>query len=143
MRPKEKIVEKYKPAEDREKDLRLALYRIQKGRAHTGETKVTIAAVAREAKVSTALIHNYYPSVAEAIREAQGRSSRAIRDIKHQNLIAERKKSAVYRQEIEELQTRIARLVSINEVLLNENLVLKAKLKDRRVVDLDSRNPSQ
>ncbi|EMM3098259.1 MULTISPECIES: TetR family transcriptional regulator [Pseudomonas] len=143
MRPKEKIVEKYKPAEDREKDLRLALYRIQKGRAHTGETKVTIAAVAREAKVSTALIHNYYPSVAEAIREAQGRSSRAIRDVKHQNLIAERKKSAAYRQEIEELQARIARLVSINEVLLNENLVLKAKLKDRRVVDLDSRNPSQ
>lgn len=143
MRPKEKIVAKYKPAEDREKDLRLALYRIQKGRAHTGETKVTIAAVAREAKVSTALIHNYYPSVAEAIREAQGRSSRAIRDVKHQNLIAERKKSAAYRQEIEELQARIARLVSINEVLLNENLVLKAKLKDRRVVDLDSRNPSQ
>ncbi|MBX6205344.1 TetR family transcriptional regulator [Pseudomonas aeruginosa] len=143
MRPKEKIVEKYKPAEDREKDLRLALYRIQKGRAHTGETKVTIAAVAREAKVSTALIHNYYPSVAEAIREAQGRSSRAIRDVKHQNLIAERKKSAAYRQEIEELQAKIARLVSINEVLLNENLVLKAKLKDRRVVDLDSRNPSQ
>ncbi|MDH0629976.1 TetR family transcriptional regulator [Pseudomonas putida] len=143
MRPKEKIVEKYKPAEDREKDLRLALYRIQKGRAHTGETKVTIAAVAREAKVSTALIHNYYPSVAEAIREAQGRSSRAVRDVKHQNLIAERKKSAAYRQEIEELQARIARLVSINEVLLNENLVLKAKLKDRRVVDLDSRNPSQ
>ncbi|EMR49352.1 hypothetical protein [Pseudomonas putida] len=139
MKPKEKIVGNYKPAEDREKDLRLALYRIQKGRAHTGETKVTIAAVAREAKVSTALIHNHYPGVAEAIREAQGRSSRAMRDVKHQDLIAERKKSADYRQEIEALRAQVARLSSINEVLLNENGALKAKLQDRKVVDLDSR----
>ncbi|MGG2680696.1 TetR family transcriptional regulator [Pseudomonas aeruginosa] len=136
MSPKEKTVKKYKPAEDREKDLKLALYRIQKGRAHTGETKVTIAAVAREAKVSTALIHNYYPGIAEAVREAQGRSSRAMRDVKHQDLLAERKKSADYRQEIEELRTKVARLASINEILLNENGVLKAKLKDRKVVDL-------
>ncbi|WDH34130.1 TetR family transcriptional regulator [Pseudomonas chlororaphis] len=132
---------KYKPAEDREKDLKLALYRIQKGRAHTGETKVTIAAVAREAGVSTALIHNHYPSIAEAIREIQGRSSRAIRDVKHQDLVAERKKSATYRQEIAELQAKVARLASINEVLLNDNVVLKAKLNDRKVVDLASRNP--
>jgi AcrR family transcriptional regulator len=132
---------KYKLAEDREKDLKLALYRIQKGRAHTGETKVTIAAVAREAGVSTALIHNHYPSIAEAIRETQGRSSRAIRDVKHQDLVAERKKSATYRQEIAELQAKVARLASINEVLLNDNVVLKAKLNDRKVVDLASRNP--
>ncbi|MCW8156471.1 TetR family transcriptional regulator [Stutzerimonas stutzeri] len=141
MRPQEKTAKKYKPAEDREKDLKLALYRIQKGRAHTGETKVTIAAVAREAKVSTALIHNYYPDIAEAIREAQGRSSRAIRNVKHQDLIAERKKSANYRQEIEELRNKVAHLASINEVLLNENEVLKSKLNDRKVIDLDSRKP--
>lgn len=137
MKSKDKAVN-YKPAEDREKDLRLALYRIQKGRAHTGETKVTIAAVAREAGVSTALIHNHYPSIAEAIREAQGRSSRATRDVKHQDLIAERKKSSEYRQEIEELRTKVANLASINEVLLDENRVLKAKLNDRKVVDLAS-----
>jgi len=58
MKPKDKSTN-YKPAEDREKDLRFALYRTQKGRAHTGETKVTIAAVAREAGVSTALTHNH------------------------------------------------------------------------------------
>jgi AcrR family transcriptional regulator len=138
MKPKDKVTN-YKPAEDREKDLKLALLRIQKGRARTGESKVTIAAVAREAAVSTALIHNHYPRIAEAIREAQGRSSRAMRDVKHQDLIAERKKSAVYRQEIEELRTRIALLVSINEVLLDENRVLKDKMRDRKVVDLASR----
>lgn len=126
----------YKPAEDREKDLKLAIYRIQKGRIHTKETKVSIAAVAREAGVSTALIHNHYPAVAEAIREIQGRSSRAMRDVKHQDLIAERQKSAGYRQEIEELRAKLASIAPINEVLLNDNNTLKAKLRDRNVVQL-------
>lgn len=139
MKPKDKA-NNYKPAEDRQKDLKLALYRIQKGRSRIGETKVTIAAVAREAGVSTALIHNYYPGIAEAIREAQGRSNRAVRDLKHQELVAERKKSAGYRQEIEELQMKVAHLASVNEVILDENRVLKAKLSDRKVVDMASRN---
>ena len=129
----------YKPAEDREKDLKLALLRIQKGRARTGESKVSIAAVAREAGVSTALIHNHYPLIAEAIREVQGRSSRAMRDVKQQDLIAERKKSVAYRQEIEELRAKVANLASINEVLMEENRVAKAKLSDPKVVELPSR----
>ena len=140
MKPKDKATN-YKPAEDREKDLKLALYRIQKGRARTGETKVTIAAVAREAGVSTALIHNHYPSFAEAIREVQGRSSRAMRDVKQQDLIAERKKSAAYRQEIEDLRAKVANLASINEVLMDEYRVLKAKMNDTKVVELASRKP--
>jgi AcrR family transcriptional regulator len=140
MKPKDKATN-YKPAGDREKDLKLALYRIQKGRARTGETKVTIAAVAREAGVSTALIHNHYPRIAEAIREAQGRSSRAMRDVKQQDLIAERMKSAAYRLEIEELRVKVANLASINEVLLDKNRVLKAEMSDRKVVDLASRKP--
>ncbi len=142
MKPKEKATS-YKSAEDRETDLKLALYRIQKGRARTGETKVTIAAVAREAGVSTALIHNHYPQIAEAIREAQGRSSRAMRDVKQQDLIAERKKSAAHRQEIEELRAKVAKLASVNEVLLDENRVLKAKISDRKVNDLPSRKPHE
>lgn len=142
MKSKDKATN-YKPAEDREKDLKLALYRIQKGRARTGETKVTIAAVAREAGVSTALIHNHYPRIAEAIREVLGRSSRAMRDVKHQDLIAERKKSATYRQEIEELRAKVADLASINEVLLDENRLLKAKMSDPKVIDLASRRPSE
>lgn len=131
----------YKPAKDREKDLQIALHRIQRGRARSGESKVTIAAVAREAGVSTALIHNYYPGIAEAIREAQGRSSRAIRDLKHQDLLTERKKSAAYRQEIEDLRAKIAHLASVNEVLLDENRVLKAKMNDFKVVDLAIKKP--
>lgn len=139
MKSKDKAAS-YKPAEDREKDLKLAIYRLQKGRAHTKETKLTIAAVAREAGVSTALIHNHYPAIAEAIREIQGRSSRVMRDVKHQDLIAERQKSVGYRQEIEALRSKLASIASINEVLLDENQTLKAKLKDRNVVELASSN---
>ena len=36
---------KRKPSDARERDLQLALARIQRGRTHTGESKVTIAAV--------------------------------------------------------------------------------------------------
>ena len=127
---------KRKPSDARERDLQLALARIQRGRAHTGESKVTIASVAREAGVSTALIHNHYPIIAEAIRDAQGRSSRVQRDVKHQELRAEREKNRALRQEIEELRAKVASLASINEVLIAENRVLKAKQSDSKVVDL-------
>ena len=127
-----------KPSEAREKDLQLALNRIQHGRAHTGETKVTIAAVAREAGISTALIHNYYPKIAEAIRDAQGRSDRAQLDVKHQDLRKARELNRKLRQEIEALRTNVARLASINEVLLNEIRAVKANQSDHKVISLRS-----
>ena len=127
---------KRKPSDARERDLQLALARIQRGRAHTGESKVTIASVAREAGVSTALIHNHYPIIAEAIRDAQGRSSRVQRDVKHQELRAEREKNRALRQEIEGLRAKVASLASINEVLIAENRLLKAKQSDSKVIDL-------
>ena len=120
-----------KTSDSRERDLRLALARIQRGRAHTGESKVTIAAVAREAGVSTALIHNHYPNVAEAVREAQGRSSRAQRDVKHQDLIAERGKNKLLRQELEELRLKTADLASINEVMMAELRALKGAVTSK------------
>lgn len=125
-----------KPSDVRERDLQLALARIQRGRAHTGESKVTIASVAREAGVSTALIHNHYPIIAEAIRDAQGRSSRVQRDVKHQELRAEREKNRALRLEIEGLRAKVASLASINEVLIAENRLLKAKQSDSKVIDL-------
>ncbi|MCP1515462.1 AcrR family transcriptional regulator [Pseudomonas rhodesiae] len=92
--------------------------------------------MAREAGVSTALIHNHYPTVAEAIREAQGRSSRAQRDVKHQDLLAEREKNRMLRQENEELRVKVASLASVNKVWIAEARVLKAKQSGAKVVDL-------
>lgn len=128
-----------KPSNVRERDLQLALARIQRGRSHSGETKVTIAAVAREAGVSTALIHNHYPIIAEMIRNVQGRFSRDQRDEKHRDLLAEREKNRALRQEIDELRAKISSLASINEVLIAENRVLKVKQSDSKVINVGSR----
>lgn len=129
---------KRKPSGVRERDLQLALVRIKRGRAHTGESKVTIAAVAREAGVSAALIHNHYPNIAEEIREVKGLSSRAQRDSKQKDLRAEREKGREQRLEIKALRAKIASLASINEVLINENRILKAKQNEPKVVGLGS-----
>lgn len=115
---------------DREKDLRLALVRIQKGRSRKGESKLTISAVAREAEVSTALIHNYYPAIAEQIREIQGRSSPVTRELKHQSLVNERRKNKILREEIVELRMKVKRLASLNEVLIEDKRILQHKLAE-------------
>lgn len=115
------------------------MYRIERGRAHTKATRVSIASVAREADVSAALIHNHYPDVADAIRQAQGRTSRAQRDAKHQELKAQRDKTRELRQEIAGLRADVDRLASINEVLLAENAVLRARRNNPGVIPLASR----
>lgn len=125
-----------KSASARERDLRLAMLRIQRGRSHTKATQLSVAAVAREAGVSPALIHNHYPAIADAIRQTQGRSSRQQRDAKHQQLKAEQDKARTLRRHLKQLQADVDRLASINETLLAENAVLRAKLADPRVVDL-------
>lgn len=126
-----------KRAEAREKDLRLAMHRIERGRARTGESKLSISAVAREVGVTTALIHNHYPKVAEDIRNAQGKDSRAQRDAKNELLKDERRKCRELRGEVEALRADVARLASINEVLLDENATLKARLASKgKIVSL-------
>lgn len=66
-----------------------------------------------------------------------------MRDVKHHNLVAERQKSAGYRQDIEELRAKLASIASINEVLLEVNQALKDKLKERNVVQLVSSKPDR
>lgn len=128
-----------KTREARDKDLRLAIGRIERGRAHTRATRLTIAAVAREAGVSAALIHNCHPAIAETIREAQGRASRAQRDAKGQALRAEREKARILRDEVALLRTQVAQLASINEVLLAEIRALKDRSNGPKVVDFASK----
>jgi AcrR family transcriptional regulator len=111
---------------EREKALRLAIYRIEKGRAHTKPTRLSIAAVAREAGVSTALIHNHYPHIAEDIQSAVGRSSRSQRDSKHQQLQAIRDQNRKLREEILRLELLVRNLASEIEVLISENRELQA-----------------
>ncbi|WP_411960391.1 TetR family transcriptional regulator [Pseudomonas mandelii] len=124
------------PSEVRKKELQLALHRIVLGKSKSAAKKLSIAAVAREAGVSAALIHNHYPEIAEAIRNAQGRSSRNQRDVKQKDLLNEQEKTRKLRQQISELQIKVASLASLNETLLNENSILKAKREDPKIVNL-------
>ena len=80
-----------------------------------GQGKMTISAVAKLAGVTPALIHNTYPDLAEKIRGLVGKATRAQRDAKHDAL----------RQELAETRTDLARLASINQVLVNEVALLK------------------
>ena len=115
-----------KPADARRKDLELAIARIQRGRSRTKAKKISITSVAREAGVTPALIHNHYPEIAETLRGIQARSSRAQRDAKHCQLRGDQEKIRELRERNAELQSQVARLASINEVLLAENRILKA-----------------
>lgn len=114
------------------------MFRIERGRSLTKETRLSIASVAREAGVSTALIHNHYPGIADAIRQAQGRDNRTQRDAKTLALKEEKRNAKALRQELAALRTDVARLCSINEVLTAENAVLRAKLGDPKIVELVS-----
>jgi AcrR family transcriptional regulator len=90
-----------------------------------GQSKVSISAVAKAAGVTPALIHNTYPDIAEKIRGLVGKATRNQRDAKHDALIREREINRGLRQEIVETRADLAKLASINQVLLNEVALLK------------------
>ncbi|MCB1865041.1 MAG: hypothetical protein KDG50_06395 [Chromatiales bacterium] len=108
--------------------LEMALYRIQRGRGRIvkGDAKLTFANVAREAEVSTATIHNRYPEVAEKIRAAQGRTSRALRDQKNEQLRVARATIVRLRKELRDSNNDAASLASINRTLELEIRRLRA-----------------
>lgn len=113
-------------ADNRAKQLRLAIHRIEKGRAKTGETKLSVSAVAREVDVTPALIHNHYPEIAEEIRVKVGASSRAQLEAKHNELKKIKDMNKTLKNEIVAMQLQVARIASINETLLLENHTLRA-----------------
>ncbi|WP_318834173.1 MULTISPECIES: TetR family transcriptional regulator [Burkholderia cepacia complex] len=123
-------------AKNRSKELRLAILRIERGRANTNAKKLTITSVAREAGVTPALIHNHYPAIAEEIRAKSGASSRAQRDAMRAELKMVRESKTALLQEVAALKKRIAQLASINETLLLENRGLRAAATDNTVATI-------
>ena len=127
-------------AETTRKNLEMALYRLQRGRGKIViGGRVTIAAVAKEAGVSAATIHNRHPDIAEQIRALQGKESRRQRDQKHEELQRVREVNRALRAELAELKTDLAKLASINETLALENRVLRAERDGENVTTLPRR----
>lgn len=67
------------------------------------------------------------------------RDGRSERNAKHQQLFDDPGRARELRKEIDELRARVARLSSINEVLLATNEAFRSRLADGKVVPLHSR----
>ncbi len=115
-------------------ELRAALGRLQA----MGATP-SIAAVAREAGVSAALIHNKYPDFAQEIRRLAGKPPRQRPDDLLTVLEIQRKKTKELRVENEALRKQVRALASINEALRRQ-LQIQQSLADRNVVVLRGRS---
>lgn len=87
--------------------IKQALLRLQNNRPKvvTAGRKISIAAVAEEAGVSRATIHNNYPEIAERIREMNNNSSRVQLDEKHQKLNILKNKNRELRDQIQNLNS--------------------------------------
>lgn len=108
--------------------IRQALVRIEQGRPKliSENRKISIIAVAEEAGVSEATIHNRYPDLAERIRGSANKEVRQQRDDKHKVLKGEQEKNKALRVELSELRITLARVTSENATLMLENERLKA-----------------
>ena len=109
---------------DRERtlhQLNLALIRVQR----RGE-KVTLKAVADEARVSPPLINNRYPDFAEQVRAVTGKAIRQQRNEKAELLVKEREKNRKLRELVDSQLVEITKLASVNESLRTEMALLKA-----------------
>lgn len=113
-----------KPPRKRDRDatlhqLKLALSRVQR------RGKVTLRAVAEEAKVSPPLINNRYPDFAEQVRAIMGKAIRQQRNDKAELLIEEREKNRKLRELVGSQLAEITKLASVNEALRMEMVILK------------------
>ncbi len=89
--------------------------------------KVTISAVAKIANISSALIHNTYPDLAEKIRAISGKATRIQRDENHTALMKERETNRTLRAENASLKADLAKLASVNQKLLTEMAVVRGR----------------
>jgi AcrR family transcriptional regulator len=114
--------------ENTRKSIKQALLRLEKNKPKivAKGRKLSVAAVAQEAGISNANIHNNYPELAELIRNKIDKSSRLQRDEKQEALKQEKEKCREQRNEIAALEADLARITSINARLIVENKELRA-----------------
>lgn len=109
-------------AKDRRRDdLERAILRLQRAK-----TRLSIAAVAREAGVTAPLLHNTYPDIAEKVRALAGKNIRVERDAKHQEVIKLREMNRALRAEKEKAEADVRRLASLLEAMRFEVAQLRS-----------------
>ena len=128
-------------ANSTEKELKCALIRLKHGRPRVvnKKRKISISALAEEAGVSDSTIHNRYPEIAAEVREITGKAHKVQRDEKNVKLKSEKAKNKELREYIEQLESDIRKLTSINATLSNENIQLKAEIASGKVVRINQK----
>lgn len=115
--------------------IKKAILRIQKNRPRivSKSRKISIAAVAEEAEISRASIHNNYPDLADEIRSLANKDVRKQRDVKHSELQKEKDKNRKLREENASFKKDINILVSKNRLLTDELQELRAIVKSENI----------
>ncbi|MBK3843314.1 TetR family transcriptional regulator [Paraburkholderia aspalathi] len=109
--------------------LELALRRLQHGKMQSSsDDRISIAAVAREAGVSNATIHNRYPDIAERVRALHVKASRLKTKAMPDTMDVIHRKLREAHQEIDRLKTDLVNSQSINLRLTRENELLHSRL---------------
>jgi AcrR family transcriptional regulator len=123
------------------KGIQQAIVRIEKNRPKVIQAgrKISIAAVAEEAGVSRALIHNNYPDLATRIRGAGDKDVRAQRDEKQAELQAERAKSKQLREELDSMREKLQKMATELAQVTNENERLLSEIESKKTVRLPLR----
>ena len=113
-----------------QKELEFAINRIKEGKSRVVPvgSRLSIAAVAKEAGVSNATIHNRYPDVANAIRKLVMGTYAEQLESKRGNLKECQSKLALARKEIDQLKEDLSRSQSINLRLQKDIELLRNKI---------------
>ena len=97
---------------------------------------ISISAVAAASGVTPSLVHNKYPDIAEAIRREKGKTTRAQRDEKRDQLAEAQTALRTLRGDKKQLQKEVKKLASINESLRRRLAEAQAIANSRNVVAL-------
>ena len=122
-------------------DLEMAILRIAQGRPREIEKnrKLSILAVAEEAGISGASVHNNYPEIAEEIRTKINKKTRTQRNAKHSALKSEKVKNKELRNQIVLLTKQLRDMASENVKLFTENQRLNAVVNSENVRMINKR----
>lgn len=106
--------------------LRYAMLRVK-----NAGRRISIKAVAEEARVDPSLVHHVYPDIAEEIRAISGRGSRAQRDKKHVELAQARFRVRELTEDVATLLAELTEIASLNLALESQVQELKAQLAQK------------
>lgn len=94
------------------------------------EGRITIAAVAAKAGISTALIHNQHRTIADAIRAEEGKEARQVLRVKHAESKNAERMIASLKQQLRATEAELDRFARANHMYDVETRRLRARVTE-------------